>query len=418
MASVRWVASAAHAGPGSLSLWVIAIVAFFIPSALVVASLAHRFPEEGGLYVWTRNAFGEWHGFLCSWLYFLSNLLFLPSSALVAVALSGYVWNADPAQLAQNRVYAITCTLLLLWAAFMANLFGLNIGKWAVNAGAAATWAGTIVLACVAAWLYFRGGSVTPFTLIPRANFDSLNMWSQIAFALVGLELGPILGGEIVNPSVTVPRAAWISAAASALFYLAGTAALLVLVRPEQTSQITGLAQAGVAASQRLDWPSFGPFVALLMTLGIFGALTSWIAGNTRLPFVIGLDRYLPEAFARLHPRFATPHISILTQAGAATLLLLATQAGETVVAAYQILVDMTVITTFLPFLYIFGAGWKYGQRLASGLGLSISMAAIVLSAIPPPEVHSWKIFEAKVMGGCVVLWALGWVIFRTARRA
>ena len=138
--------------------------------------------------------------------------------------------------------------------------------------------------------------------------------------------------------------------------------------------------------------------------IGIFGALASWIAGNTRLPFVIGLDHYLPPAFAKLHPRWATPYISILYQPAASIVLLAPTQAGETMTAAYQILVDMTVISTFLPYLYIFGAGWKFGQRLAPALGLAISPAAIGLSIVPPPEVRSWKVFEAKVMGGCLLL--------------
>src|ERR1700688_4003961 len=76
VASARWLAAAAHAGPGSVSLWVLAICAFFVPSAFVVSSLSQRFPDEGGLYIWTKRAFGDWHGFLCAWLYFLSNLLF------------------------------------------------------------------------------------------------------------------------------------------------------------------------------------------------------------------------------------------------------------------------------------------------------------------------------------------------------
>jgi amino acid transporter len=416
VASVRWVGAAAHAGPGSITLWLIAIVAFFLPAALVVASLSQRFPDEGGLYIWTKQAFGDWHAFLCAWLYFLSNLLFAPSLALAGVAMSGFVWNTDPAQLAQNRVYSLTVTLLLLWTAYLSHLFGLNIGKWAGNIGGAATWGAAAILVAVAGWAVLHVGSVTKFHLLPEANFDSLNIWSQIAFALVGLELGPILGGEIVNPRRNIPRAAWISAAGSALFYIGGTAAVLVLMEPANVSQVTGIVQAGVAAGQILRWPAFSQLFALLIVLGTFGSLASWIAGNTRLPFVIGLDRYLPPAFARLHPRWATPHVSILTQAIAATVLLAATQAGETVVAAYQILVDMTVLTTFLPYLYIFAAGWKFGQPVAAAFGLLISIAAIGLSIVPPPEVHSWPIFEAKVVGGCVALSGIGWVLFARYR--
>lgn len=417
VASVRWVAAAAHAGPGSISLWILAIVAFFIPSAFVVASLSQRFPDEGGLYVWTKNAFGPWHGFLCAWLYFLSNLLFVPSLALVGIAVSGYVWNSDPAQLANNRIYTLTATLLLIWGAYLSHLFGLNIGKWAGNIGGAATYLSAALLAILSGWIMFHGGSVTRFHFMPTASWDNLNIWSQIAFALVGLELGPVLGGEILNPRRNLPRAAWISAVGCAAFYIAGTAAVLVVMQPAQVNQVTGLAQAGQSAGARLGIPGFSQAFALLIVIGTFGALASWIGGNTRLPFVIGLDRYLPAAFANLHPRWATPHVSILTQAIAATLLLAATQAGETITAAYQILVDMTVITTFLPYLYIFAVGWKYGQRLAPALGLSISVAAILLSMAPPADVASWRIFEAKVVGGCLFLGGLGRFIFVRNKR-
>lgn len=415
VASVRWLGAAAHAGPGSITLWMLAIAGFFVPSAFVVSALSQRFPDEGGLYIWSKQAFGDWHGFNCAWLYFLSNLLFIPSLALSGVAISGYVWHANPAALSQNRPYTLTLTLLLLLGAFLAHLFGLNIGKWAGNIGGTATYVSTAILVLVAAWIAWRHGSVTHFNLMPAPSWDNLNTWSQIAFALVGLELGPILGGEILNPRRNIPRAAWISALGCAAFYIAGTAAVLVLVTPPDANQITGPVQAGLSAGLRLGWNAFSPAFALLIVFGIFGSLASWIAGNTRLPFVIGLDHYLPEAFAKLHPRWRTPYVSILFQAGASIVLLAATQAGETVAAAYQILVDMTVICTFLPYVYIFCAGWKFGQRIAAGFGLAISVAALGLSVVPPPEVTSWQVFELKVIGGCFFLTGIGWIVF--ARR-
>jgi amino acid transporter len=418
VASIRWIGAAAHAGPGSITLWMLAIAGFFIPSAFVVSSLSQRFPDEGGLYIWSKRAFGDWHGFNCAWLYFLSNLLFVPSLALTGVAISAYIWHANPAALAQNRPYTITFTLLLLSGAYLAHLFGLKIGKWAGNIGGGATYISAALLVAVAGWIAWRHGSVTHFKIMPAPSWDTLNTWSQIAFALVGLELGPILGGEIINPRRNVPRAAWISALGCAAFYVAGTTAVLVLVTPPDANQITGPAQAGLSAGLRLGWSAFSPTFALLIVCGIFGSLASWIAGNTRLPFVIGLDHYLPEAFARLHPRWGTPYVSILFQAGASMVLLGATQAGETVSAAYQILVDMTVITTLLPYVYIFCAGWKFGQPIASACGFTISVAAIALSLVPPPEVTSWQVFELKVVGGSLFLTGIGWIIFARRTRS
>jgi hypothetical protein len=79
-------------------------------------------------------------------------------------------------------------------------------------------------------------------------------------------------------------------------------------------------------------------------------------------------------------------------------------QLGETLRAAYQILVDLTVIGTFLPFVYIFASGFKFGQRWAGAVGGLITVLAIVLSAVPPPGVASLGIFELKVVGGTILL--------------
>jgi APA family basic amino acid/polyamine antiporter len=239
---------------------------------------------------------------------------------------------------------------------------------------------------------------------MPALNFNSLNFWSQIAFAFVGLEVAPILGGEIFDPDRAIPRAAWISGIGCTAFYMAGTAAMLALLAPDRISTLTGLAQAGQVAGASFGASWLSPCFAVLITVSVIGQLTAFVAGNTRLPFALGLDHYLPTAFAKLHPHWRTPHVSILAQGILSTVLLLLMQLGETLRAAYQILVDLTVIATFLPFVYIFASGFKFGQRWPRALGGLITILAIVLSAVPPPGVASVWIFELKVVGGTALL--------------
>jgi glutamate:GABA antiporter len=221
---------------------------------------------------------------------------------------------------------------------------------------------------------------------MPKANLDTLNFWSQIAFAFIGLELAPIVSGEIRNPHRDLPRAAIIAGFASALFYLAVTTALLVLMRPEDINLMTGLAQAGYAGAQESGLPVLAVLLPALIAFALAGQLDAWIAGNTRLPCAIGLDNYLPPAFSRIHPRWGTPCVSLIVQAVATTLFLLMAQWGETVTAAYQIMVDMMVIVTFIPFLYIFAAGFRFGNRIAATSGLAVTLLAIAFSALPPPS--------------------------------
>lgn len=409
---VRWLSAAAHSGPGSITLWLLAAVFFFLPSALVVAGLSKRFPEEGGLYIWTKHAFGDWHAFLCAWFYFLANLIFFPALLVAGVAMASFMLGDAGSRFAENRLYTVPIAVAVLWAAFLANLLGLKWGKWAGNLGGASTYSVAALLTCFGAWSFWRHGSATHLNIVPAVNFDSLNFWSQIAFAFAGLELGAILGGEIRQPGKTIPRAAAISGVACATFYIAGTFALLVLMPPAQISALTGLAQAGSVAGARLGATWLSPCFALLISMGVVGQLGSWIAGIGRLPFAIGLDHHLPPVFARLHPRWGTPYAAILTEGVIATLFLLVMQMGETLRAAYQILVDICVVTTFIPFLYIFACGFKFGQRIASACGLIVSLGAIVLSVLPPPEVASVPVFELKVIGGCIALGLLGHLIF------
>ena len=413
---IRWLAAAAHAGPGSLTLWLLAACAFFLPSALVVSSLANRFPDEGGLYIWTKNAFGDWHGFLCSWLYFMSNVLFFPLLLISTVSMASYMFGQNGIRYSENAAYAIPITFVALWLGFLANLAGLRIGKWTGIFGASSTYLLVLILVCFAVLAARRFGSATQFQFTPAATWENLNFWSQIALAMIGLELAPVLGGEIQGTAKTIPQAAWISGLGCAAFYIAGTAAMLVLQPPERINPMTGLAQAGSLLGERFQASWLSPCFALLIAIGGLGQFGTYVAGNSRLPFALGLDHYLPPVFAKLHPRWRTPYVSILSQAVVASILLLLTQMGENLRAAYQILVDMTVISALIPFVYIFSAGFKFGQRWAGAMGAAVSVTAVVLSAIPPAGVASVRLFELKVVGGTMLLALLGRWIFAQSK--
>src|SRR5580658_8524650 len=411
--SLRWVAAAAHAGSGSFVLWIVAAIFFFLPSAITVAGLSRQFPEEGGLYVWTKRAFGDQHAFLCGWFYFISNVLYLPSLLLAGISMAAYAFGGLGQRFAEERGFALSVTLAVLWAAFIANFFGMKVAKWISALGGSSTFIIGAVLVALAIIAGVHYGVATKFELLPKANLDTVNFWSQIAFAFVGLELAPIVSGEIRNPGRDLPRAAVISGIISAAFYISMTAALLVLLQPDQISPMTGLAQAGTSAALKLGAPAIAILLGALLGIALAGQLDTWIAGNTRLPYAIGLDHYLPAAFGRIHPRWGTPYVSLLVQALGATLFLLMAQLGETVRAAYQIMVDMMLIVTFIPFVYIFAAGFRFANRIAAVSGLAVTLIAIALAAIPPHEAASPAIFEAKVVGGSVFFALLGWMVFK-----
>jgi amino acid transporter len=395
---VRWLAVAARTGPGSIALWVSAGLLFFIPSALVVAGLSRRYPEEGGLYVWTREAFGPWHGFLCGACYFVSNLFYLPSALLYGLSIA-----AEAFGFSQGKALMIGLALAVLWSVAILNLLGAELGKWTSDMGGVATiLVGALLMA--AGWFaWSHGGSATPLhNFVPRMDWGKLNFWSQIALAFTGLELGAIMAGEIRDPSRTIPRAAWISGAAVCAFYVGGTLAVLALMSSGRVDIISGVMQAAQAAGTRLGWHGFPLLIALLILAASAGAFGSWLSGCARLPFVIGIDRYLPPAFARLHPRWGTPYVALLSEAAFSSVAILMLTAGESLRGGYQLLVDFTTVTTLFPFVYIFAAGWKSGWRVSAACGLSVTALALAVAFVPP-EGASW-LYEVKMIGGCAAV--------------
>src|SRR5260370_13972586 len=86
-----WIAAAAHIGTSSMSLWVIAALFFFVPTALVITELSTRFPHEGGLYVWSKEAFGDFHGFVAGWTYWTYSFFYFPGLLMASAAMSSYI---------------------------------------------------------------------------------------------------------------------------------------------------------------------------------------------------------------------------------------------------------------------------------------------------------------------------------------
>src|SRR3954470_7419078 len=160
----RWIAAAAHNGTSSISLWILAAVLFFFPTALIIVELSTRFPHEGGLYVWSKEAFGDFHGFVAGWCYWIYTFFYFPGLLMASAAMSVYIGGPRLAWLADHRGYLLGGSLALLTVAVVLNIVGLNVGKWLQNAGGVGTYVPLLMLVALGLAVYTRNGSVTHFT--------------------------------------------------------------------------------------------------------------------------------------------------------------------------------------------------------------------------------------------------------------
>jgi amino acid transporter len=437
----RWIAAAGHNGTSSISLWVIAAVFFFVPGALVINELSSRFPEEGGLYAWSREAFGPFHGFIAGWTYWFYTVFYFPGLLLASASMAAYVVPGRGAALADDRPFLLIVSLAMLLVAVVLNIVGLNVGKWLQNAGGVGTYVPLVILALVAAAVCWRHGSVTHFTwanMMPTWNWDTVNFWSQIAFAFTGLELVAAMSEEVRDPRRTLPRAVFGAGALIALMYIVGTFAILSLMPAGQIDAKSGVFGAIAAGSLVLKIGFLGILAAVLVTAGNAGGVGSTVAGIARVPFMVGIDRYLPAAFGKIHPKWKTPYVSILVQAVLSGAILLLSQINETTRGAYQFLVDAAIILYFIPFLYMFAAviklagrkdrkenphavlvpGGRAGVWICGGLGFAVVLIGILVSLVPPGEAESKVGFEVALVGVTGASILLGLALYWRGARA
>jgi amino acid transporter len=434
---LRWIATAAASGPSALVIWLIGAAGLFVPLLFATLELSSRYPHEGGIYVWTREAFGPFAGFFTAWTYWCSNLPYFPAllyfTAGNLLFVGGERWQA----LSSSPAYYLSVSLSGLAVTVWLNFRSLAFGTWLNNAGGMASWIIAAALIALGGLAWVRYGSATSMTLnsfVPATSLKDLIFWSTIAFAFGGIESASTMGDEIHDAPRTVPRAVIAAAVTMTILYITGTLSILVAIPQDQVSGLQGIMQAVQAVTDKVHAGVLLPVLAVILAISSLGGVGAWFSAVSRLPFVAGVDRFLPAAFGRLHPRWKTPYVAVLTQGAIAAVFIVLGQAGTTVRGAYDVLVSMGIISYFIPFLFMFAAFIRVqrtpapgraahtpggsGSAIALGaLGFATTAISIVFAAIPSSDDPHPLLAVVKVVGISVVMCAVGIGMYRARRQ-
>ena len=423
------VPSIAANGGVTVWLWLISLLLFFWPQGIAVIELAQRYPGEGGVYLWAKEVFGDFHGFLSGWCYWTNNMLYVPTVMLYFVGVSVFALGPGHVGLADNRTFALVTSLLLLAVLTILNIVGLGVGKWLNNLGAIGTGIAASVLIGLGLVIFSRFG-----TTITAADFRIpddprfvLNSFAVICFGLVGLELASVMGDEIRDPQRTLPGAVAWGGVLSGLLYIGATLTLLIAVGKNDISVLQGIVQAvsHMAGKVGVAW-IVAPF-AVMLSLSIAGIGSAWMGGSARIPFVAGLDSYMPEWLGKVHPRYRTPHAALIVQALVSLVLVVINfLASGGVQEAFQTMLSLAVVLQLVPFLYVFaallrfaftesGVKGRYGKRtlvFAGTSGLLTTMLGIALAFFPAKQISSIFWYEVKMFSITLAFLALAAFFF------
>jgi len=413
------------AGEGwkALTLWVLAFVLFLVPQGVAVAYFGKKFPGEGGIYVWTKEAFGEFHAFLSGWCYWTNNLFYFPSVLFILVGILVYSGGMSSASLADSNHFVAMTSLGFLWFITLLHVRGLGVGKWLNNAGAVGTWFSLTVLVVIAIAVLNRTGSpATEFhlgALVPSfTDYGGFSAFSIVIYSLVGLELGSVMGDEIRDTSRIMGKAAFLGGLISILLYVIGTTALLIAIPAGEVGAVQGMMQAISAVAVGFHLGGLVPVTAVLISVAVLGICSAWISGAARVPFVMGVSAYLPPALGKTHPKWGTPYIALLVQGALSSGLILLSLYGTNVVEAYEKLLSSSVAIQLIPFLYLFGALWKSGDsRIWAALGFLSTAFGTVLVFVPSTGVSNPTRFVLEVFGSFAIMMGVAVLFYYLGQR-
>jgi len=429
--NLNLVPPVAAGGFPSLFLWGVGLSCFFLPQGVAVAEFAVRYPEEGGVYLWAKKTFGELHGFLSGWFYWTTNVFYIPTLLVYLIGIVTFEAGPRGEALGQSVAWQVAFSLALLWLFTWASIRGLGVNKWINNVGGFAAIATALILLAVAVkvlWQHENASLPSASGWLPAVSgWRTLSALGVICLGLVGLELGSTMGDEIHRPRRTVPRAAVVAGLASGFLYLAATFAVLLALPVQEIGVVTGVLQAFASMGGKVSLAGLHLVVAMMLSIAICGALSAWLSGGGRIPFVAGVDRYLPAMLSRVHCKWQTPHVALIAQAAASTVVIGLSFAGKDVRLheAYDVLLALAVVTQMIPFLYlnvglvrVAGTpGGLYRGKLRlwllGALGLATTCMAIATAFIPPTDINNVGRYEIKLVLGLALFAFGGMGLFR-----
>jgi amino acid transporter len=429
---LSWIGVAGKLGPSHVVFWLLALVLFFIPSAVVVMYLNKLMPLEGGLYQWAKLGFNQSVGFLLAWNLWLYVIVFASEIGLTAATYLSYAIGPSAAWMTHSTWFVMLCTGVILSLMVVASTIGLSVGKWVHNVGGVFM----LFLFAILILLPLLGLATGhlkeyhPFrTEIPKFTLLNLNILGKIGFgALGGFEYIAILAGETRSPARAVSKSVIIAAPIIAIMFVMGTATMVAYVPTDQMDLIGPLPQV-----LRIG---FGPFgiagplvtIAILMTLASRMAQASVsFTAVTRLPMVAGWDHLLPAWFSKLHSKYRTPVNSIILVGLASFTMALISNIGVGQAEAYQLLFNASQTLYALTYVVMFAIPiWglrgitpkpPMWLKVASMSGLLMTLLNIVLSVVPIIEVKSAGMFALKISSAILLMNLVGVGILMAGRR-
>ena len=436
--SIHGAPSMAEYGFSLIFIYLVVAVVFLLPSALISAELATGWPEDGGVYIWVKTAFGERLGFVAVWQQWIENVIWFPSILTVMVLAATYGFYPE---LAQNHWFIFLAINGVFWSITITNLFGMKTSGFVAEI---CTIFGRIVpilfIFGLAVWHVGKGNpSNIDFTwkaFVP--DFGDTQMLSFIVGAFLtfaGIEASASNAASARNPRKNYPIAI-ISSAAIALVLVTLIALAIAIVIPQQDIDLAaGIMQAITVLLEEVGGGGFVGLVGLVIALGMLGEVNNWVPAPTRGLLIAGRDGALPVYWHKENKFFAHQRILIL-QALIVTAMSTMYLFFQDVQVAFWLMNVVPTMLYIVMYILMFAAGvrlrYSHGEvprryKVPFGhvgiwglaiLGTAAGLLALIFGFIPTDRVgDDQRVIYISIVGiGFVVFTLLPFVIYALRR--
>ncbi len=442
--SLRGLPAESTYGLSSAFYYIFAAIFFLIPVSLVAAELTTGWPQRGGVFRWVGEAFGTRLGFLAIWLQWIESTIWFPTVltfAAVSIAFIGPNQSWDAA-LSANSSYVLIIVLAVYWLATLLNCHGMSMS------GAVTKWGTLIGTVLPAALLIFMGMlywgmgnpidiSMQPGDFIPDlSKFDNIVLAASIFLFYAGMEMSAVHVKEVENPGHNYPLAIGIASVITVLIFVFGTLAIGFIIPESQINLVQSLLVAFDKLFTFFGASWMGSVIAVCLTFGVLAQVVAWVGGPSKGLLEVGCAGYLPRFMQHTNSHGVQVGI-LLIQGCVVTLLSVFFVIMPSVQTAYQVISQLTIILYLIMYMLMFAAaiylrhrepdtprsfripgGRVCGMWVVGGLGLLGSLAAFILSFVPPGQipVGSPMVYVGILVVGTIIFAGIPFIIYAMRR--
>lgn len=402
--SIRNLPATALFGSQLISFFILGAIFFFVPTALVSAELASAWPQQGGIYIWVKEAFGKRIGFLAIWLQWIANVIWYPTILSFVAGTIGYLINPE---LITNAYFLWVVITSCFWATTLLNLYGMRSSAIFSNICAlfGLLLPMTLIISLGINWVLSGHTIQIPFdikSIIP--HWQDVSIWvslTAIMMSFCGIEIATVHANDVANPQHSFPRALLYSMLIILSTLILGSLAIAIVLPQHSIHLVAGIMQAFDAffAKYELGW--LMPFVALMLVIGGLGGVSNWIIAPTRGLLVAAEDCKLPEILQRVN-KGNMPSLMLIAQAVIVTFLSGMFLFMPSVNESYWLLTAMAAQLYMFMYLLMFAAAIKLRLRrikqqrafripgglvgifFVTGLGIIGCIVTLLVSFMPP----------------------------------